>query len=317
MENVKSAKYQNLGQEQQKAWENPLEKTEQINQLYKKAEAEMDAARPNLRDFREVYSLREIEEDIQKEKELEKKFEKGRQGNAHAEQTKKISTITEYLIFKNFAQWTNNRGHVYLASKYDDYIKSTDLILRCRPEEEISEINIYHAMKIDVVLGSIEKFMGKLVEIINSIDAYDESLGEEPMSVKYFRPDQEKIHASFVHGVISFSRGTVINLVSKEFSENALGIQNDQAPFMIMTQLREQYQGFMEYAEYRGKTKLADKYREALADVNNVFRDLIITVKNVPRLKMKVDDNESVKNMRKFFQYLREDYMGEDRNDSP
>ena len=288
-----------------------IEQVDKIDRLYYDAIADMNSFRPNLEDFKDVYDKKEIIKDLREVFKLETIFKN--KNSAETEEMKKLATITEYLIFKHLKQWTDGNLEAFPTSEYDDYINKVDLILKYRRNDILSEDDhVYHAMKIDVVFGSVEGFAEKLMLVKKDIDessAHVGSVNKTTPAVKYFRTDKPLAETSFVKGVISLSGGTVHSLIAKELSKSEEQIENDNASYIIMMELCEQYQGFKEYAEYARKPEVAKEYEHALEDVRTAFGGLIVELEHNPKLKEGIEKNPSVLNQRTFFKILKEEYM--------
>jgi hypothetical protein len=292
--------------ESKKIERDPFADQERIDALYKEAVEEMDRFRPNPEDFGEFYDVEEIKNDQREIARLEKQWEE--RNSEESQEAKKIATLAEYLLFKYLSVWTDGHAHLSPTCEFDDYVNKVDMILECPSGQEDET---YHAMTIDVVMGSIERLTEKLMRIKMSLDTK-----KEPVNVKYFKGEDGKLvrPSSFVAGVVSLSAGVVRNLVSKEFAGQQQGLEPHHAAYIMVTELLEQYAGFRQYALYVGNQEVADEYEVATENLKNAFKPLLIQLEQDADLQEVVEGSDSVKNVRTFFKILREEYMTHEIN---
>lgn len=267
-----------------------------INELYEMVSQDM--VRPDPRDFADQYREEEIEKDLLYVQDLEKEF--AEQNTLEEEQTRKVTEITEFLLKKYFSVWSKGTVSAELGSKFDDLKRGVDLILRCRNQHK-SETTL-HAMKIDVVMGSLENFFEKLAWIQWDIDHAGEFKKKEP--AKYFKLQEGESWNSQAHAILSIAPGKVKSLMEKELAGDYQGIENDLAPYLFATQLAIQYDGFGAYADEKGKSEIAQDFRQARNDIQETFKPLFGRMERDQRLREAVERNHSIKNLRIFMNVL-------------
>ena len=269
--------------------------SEQVEKLYQEAEKEMEAVRPKMEDFYDDFPLTRVLADVNKTVALEEVWATEGVENRNA---KKKATLAEYALYKYLATWSHGKINAKIPSKFDDFVKGIDLILEF-PEAEHQD-NRHHALSIDVVLGSDEKFIEKLMIVKFLID--DGTLKHGP---RYFRADQGKPFSGFMpQGIVSLSREAVESIFTKEQEGNTKGIEESIVPYVVAVQLLEQYAGFEVYARSVGQHAIADRYKEAHNDLEDATSHLMAELAFNKKMNDVVESVPAIRNTRIFFKEL-------------
>lgn len=269
---------------------------EQLEKLYKEAEREMEAVRPKMEDFYEDFPLTRVLADVNKTAALEEVW--AGEGT-DIRNTKKMATVAEYMFFKYVGVWSHGKIMAKLPSKFDDFVKGIDLVFEF-PEAENKD-NRHHALSIDVVLGSSENFIEKLMMVKFLID--EGTLKHGP---RYFRADHGKPFSGFMpQGILSLSYASIEHVFTKEKERGGTkGVEESMVPYVVAVQLLEQYAGFEAYARSAGQHVIADRYKEAHDDLEDATSHLMAELAFNKRLNEKVESVPAIRNTRIFFKEL-------------
>ncbi len=280
-----------------------------VEDLHFEAEMYMDQTRPDMDTFTDLYSEEEIHKNSREVSALEKEFKANETKDSRA--SKKFAQVAEYLVVKNMGAWTDGSVQASPASKYDDYVNGTDLILKCFPKETVeTEHSTFHALKIDVVVSQLDRFIAKLTKIKKKIDEapMERPVGVKDAPAKYFRLGEGEKWASSASAVISLTGRLVQDLVERHSNDDSSGIGRHETPYIIMTELAEQYKEFGDYAASLGKSYIAEDYAAAALNITAAFSGQRETLNSDDVLQEMIEENPSVKNQRTFFRLLREQY---------
>lgn len=279
---------------------------EELEELVTAAETEMAQFRPLMQDFIneniEGFKEMDVHEDMYKinirEAEWSENSEEEKEAN-------KIATLAEHAFFKYFRIWSKGKIQTVMPSRFDDVTRGIDMVLEF-PESEKQE-GKYSALAIDVVLGTGDKFITKLMGIKNKVI----DKGRKENGLKYFKPDGKNLFKGFMApGVVSMNPPALKKLFDQEKNGEMKSVEKSLIPYLVTGQLLEQYKGFEEYATSVGQPEIAESYRKARQELENATESMSAELAFNPKLKEVVDSSIAVKKTKIFFKLLKEgDYL--------
>lgn len=188
----------------------------EIDKGHKKIMAEFDVARPDLRDFYDLYDPVTIKRDEKFVSDQEKKFSekneseyKGNKSHAEYDKARKqLSEIMEVLIghYGEIAGWFGDESTIMRTTKYDDYKNGADLIIFFETDDEPI------ALSIDVTSASN---FSDISEKINTCTVKATAKNKEATQIKYAKLPNDEVASlpSSIPLTIGFSQPTVIDLM--------------------------------------------------------------------------------------------------------
>lgn len=261
-----------------------------FDRLHQEALEEMPTFCPNIEDFYDVYPKEVIDNDKMEIDFFEEEFKAS---------DKKIGTVVEYLLFKNIGKWFKGAIQPMLPSEYDDYVRGIDLILEI-PESKNKD-GKYHAVSVDVVLGTSDRFIEKLM----SIKKYNIDEGYKMKGPKYFKEDnQTAFSGTMVASVIGVAGGDFKTLCEQELAHDNESVEKSIIPYIAVVQLLTQYKGFEDYATSVGRYEIADSYRQAYDDLLEASRKLLSDITEDQDLEYTIESSFAIKNLKTFFRLL-------------
>jgi len=221
-------------------------------------------------DFVDLYGEKNVELDMLKVLQLEKKFAKNDK-SSFEKNSKMTAEVFEAIVLMHseLSEWLGN-AHTLKTSRYDDYINKTDLIAEWQHEGGTRHL----ALAVDVTFGkvAIEKKMTQIKEEIER-----DELGE----VKYHRSDFDDSRGerkNVPRVVIGISKENVEQLAQlwMQNDNKSLGIHPVQR--VILAEIQMQLETMKEYAERNGKERAVRAYERAL----NIVEGLHEQKENIP-----------------------------------
>ncbi len=280
---------------------------EELNVLVEAAETEMEQFRPRMQDFinEDVKGFRETDVHQDMFEINMREAEWATENSAEDKEANKIAMLAEHAFFKYFRIWSKGKIQTVMPSRYDDVMRGIDMVLEF-PEAEKEE-GKYNALAIDVVLGTGDGFIAKLMKIKSNII----EKGRKENGLKYFKPDGKNLFKGFMApGVVSMNPAALKKLFDQEKNGEARSVEKSLIPYLVTAQLLEQYKGFEEYAIFAGQSEIAESYRQARQELENATESMSADLAFNSKLKEVVDSSIAVKKTRIFFKLLKEgDYL--------
>ncbi len=224
-----------------------------IIEMHKKAEKILRDDAINPHDFIDLYGEENVARDIQKIESLKAKFEH--------DEIKRVAEVFEAMVYQHteLSDWLGPNAETIRPSEYDDIVNGIDLIVEFNNEDFTKHL----ALGVDVTFGS--QTIGKKMERIKA-----EITSDELATVKYFESHGFKGSLKQVpRVVIGLEKDTVISLAALWMRNQNAELGDHFAKDVIMKEIVQQLQTFLEYAIAIESEKAARSYTQALATLKS------------------------------------------------
>ncbi len=248
-------------------FEDPNKRTEflLLPEAYQRAERFLEEKRINIDEFTSLYGEATIAGDKKRlaERELQIKDLFAEDPEHKQENTLKLATVFHAITVNN-ASWfgVTTNTTVHATTRFDDVFHGVDAVV----EKNSPEGSTHLGLAIDVTFGHSAK--KKIEHIKNHID--HESLTR----VKYFKSETKGFRGeiSELPSVVVGVSGDTVKELANLFARNEDGaLELHQVQFQILDQILLQCEYFASYAESKGLTHLAEKYKKVSAFISQSY----------------------------------------------
>lgn len=209
-------------------------------------------------DFSDTYNQEMIDDDLAHVEKLKSKFEDS--------EIKRAADVLEAILYLHSEQsnWLGPNVETMRPSEYDDYVNGVDLISEFTTEDTTSHL----ALGVDITFAS-ESLGNKFTHIKNEID--NDNLAE----VKYFESHGFKGRLrQLPRIVIGVEKNTVLELAGLWMNRKNNELAKHPVKLILLTEILEQLRAYRDYAERNGKEKALKSYKQALAVVQDLEKDI-------------------------------------------
>jgi len=264
-----------------------------VSEVYGRLEREINNKRPKPEDFSEFVEVKKINVDITAVEKLEQKW--ASESSQSAIELKKISDITEYIIYKNLSTWVDNKATALLTAKADDYLRGIDLVIESNQEPTVKNPDIEHfGVGIDVALVSK--------------DHYSSSFESKKAKMKRMLETGKLTEARYVSGghfkgsiselpyiILSIQSSHVNDLLEASASKTSTQKEkNHILKYIVAYQILRQLGTYYRVSNNVRQEHAAYQYGVANNFATNIFDNLIQEIENSDELWQKVSQDIGV-----------------------
>lgn len=218
----------------------------------------------NMDEFASTYGESKILGDKARVKELDDLFlNEHRNNSEEMKQIHRIAKTFEIIFFDQagVSNWLGENAKTLQVSKYDDLVNGVDSVVEFTPNGSYSIL----ALAVDIT--SSHELGRKFDRIKKEID------NEKLTELTYFKSEAfnfigRKFNIPRV--VIGADRKVLIDLMEKWLDKDKKGLAEHVIRVIIIEEITEQLEVFINYAESTGKQKIADIYKNTLSVLTRI-----------------------------------------------